>query len=144
MKIRKILLSFILVVALSFSFALPAFAATVVKEETAVKEEAVSKETEKDASAKESPYIWEKVDGKWTCTREDGTPVKGWAVRDEYVYYMNKKGVMRTGWICTKGEWYYLYRDEDNVKEDLVGTLVTDAWIDNYYVDKNGVWVKTR
>ncbi len=90
-------------------------------------------------------YEWEFTDGQWSCTDSRGEPVSGWAVRTdekdgtELTYYLDREGVMKTGWLKDDkdGNWYYLY--EENEDEELVGTLATDTWIDNYYVDRDGV-----
>ena len=123
MNLRKTITAFVLFAALSLYFVTPAFAVTVTENEN---------------------YTWEKVDDKWTCTDESGFPITGWAAKGTSIYYLNKKGVMRTGWIIVDGTWYYTYKADDNVKEELIGTLATDTWIDNYYVDKEGVFKKTR
>jgi len=89
-------------------------------------------------------YNWEKVDNEWVCTDEFDEPVVGWAPKGEYMYFLNKQGKIRTGWIKSEGKWYYLYDKADKVDASLVGTLAKDTWIDNYYVDKDGVQTKTK
>ena len=60
------------------------------------------------------------------------------------MYFLNKDGFIKTGWIKDNGKWYYLYSDSDNVAKELIGTLATDTWIDNYYVDKTGAQTKIK
>lgn len=122
---KKIISSVIIAAVLSVSMVFPAFAVSV----------------------KENPaYSWEMKDGKWNVTSSDGTSVKGWAAHGTGIYYLSAKGVMRTGWIKDDGQWYYLYTADDAAKGTsiAVGTLATNTWIDNYYVDENGIWTKTR
>ncbi|MDR3594160.1 hypothetical protein [Clostridium sp.] len=35
-------------------------------------------------------------------------------------------------WICTNGVWYYVAKD---------GYMLTNVWVNNYYVDDGGAWV---
>ena len=105
-------------------------------------------------TAKENyTYKWTRTDDKWQVTDSSGDPVKGWAVHDGHIYYLNSKGIMKTGWIKEDGSWYYLYQKDDvppktqgkdTVKYDICGTLATDTWIDNYYVDSEGILTKTK
>ena len=37
----------------------------------------------------------------------------------------------QNGWVSKDGSWYY-YKD---------GVMQTDTWIDDNYVDSNGVWL---
>ena len=43
---------------------------------------------------------------------------------------------MKTGWIKEDNNWYYL-------KEDS-GELITNQWVDNYYLDATGKMAKIR
>lgn len=38
-------------------------------------------------------------------------------------------------WICTNGKWYYVNKS---------GIMVTNTWVDNYYVDETGAWTQTK
>ena len=100
-------------------------------------------------------YTWTMIDDKWSVTDINGDPVKGWAVHNEQIYYLSNKGVMKTGWVKDGGSWYYLYNKDDadadaklNSKnssyKSIYGTLATNTWIDNYYVDSEGVMTKTK
>lgn len=125
MKLRKLLSVFIAALALSVSLAPAAYALDIVADDS---------------------YEWtESDDGIWSCEDEHGKPVKGFAVRIttdkdgkeiENIYYLDKEGNMKTGWVKNKGNWYYL--------DDETGTLVTDDWVDNYYVNDEGEMTKIR
>lgn len=43
---------------------------------------------------------------------------------------------MKTGWQLIEGKWYYFNPLSDGKK----GIMLTDTWIDGWYVDQNGVW----
>lgn len=62
-------------------------------------------------------YQWVYKNNGWMC----GTP-------DFHQAYSN-------AWICTNGKWYYINK---------YGWMVSNTWVDNYYVDSTGVWTKTR
>ena len=133
----------ILVVVLSVSFAVTAYAAAPTSLTTGSRvtsDEELVDETEK--------VVWERVDGKFRCVDLNGEPVSGWVKRGEYIYYLGKDGFPKTGWVKSNAKWYYLYDEKDidkfEIAETLVGTLATDTWIDNYYVDKTGAQVKTK
>lgn len=75
---------------------------------------------------------------KWYYFDEQGYMAEGWILKNQKWYYLspvsdNTQGMMCTGWQFIKGEWYYLNED---------GDLATNTWIDNYYVNSEGVWVK--
>lgn len=79
---------------------------------------------------------WEKQgDVGWKYTNEKGQYQYGWIEIDDNWYYLDDKGYMKTGWLKDRGSWYYLHAD---------GTMAHDTWIDNYYVNNSGKWVKTR
>lgn len=59
-------------------------------------------------------YQWRKDGNAWMC----GTS-------DLHQAYYN-------AWICTNGSWYYINK---------YGKMVTDVWVNNYYVNSNGQWV---
>ena len=130
---RSSFLALMLVVVLSFSFTIPAYAAVNGR---IYGDEDIIDDSE--------GQVWEIIDGEWRCTDIDGDPVRGWAKRDDHMYFLNKDGFIKTGWIKDNGKWYYLYSDSDNVTKELIGTLATDTWIDNYYVDKTGAQTKIK
>lgn len=99
---------------------------------------------------------WYNDNGIWYYLNEDGSMAIGW-IKDNYGkwYYLNQNGSMATGWILdTDGKWYYLNNlgvmeigwIKDNydkwyyLKEN--GAMAHDEYIDEYYVDSNGVWIE--
>ena len=100
---------------------------------------------------------WQKVDGDWYYMYSDGK-----MARNEWVgnCYVKDNGAMVTGWQIVGGNWYYLNPDHGNGTEyggkmtgwqkingkDYYfysdGKMAADTWIDNYYVDSSGAWVK--
>jgi len=62
-------------------------------------------------------YQWDYRKGGWIC----GTP-------DLNQGYAN-------AWICTNGKWYYVNK---------YGWMVSNTWVNNYYLDNTGAWTKTR
>ena len=44
---------------------------------------------------------------------------------------------MATGWREIDGKWYYF----NPVSDGQRGAVLTDAWVDGWYVDVSGVWV---
>lgn len=71
----------------------------------------------------------------WTYLNDDGESITGWIEDGDDTYYLDTEGNRKTGWFKSKGSWYYF--DED-------GTLTSDTWVDNYYVNDEGKWVKTK
>lgn len=85
------------------------------------------------------------VDGRWYYLNEahDGTygaMVTGWIFgKDGYWYYLNPEdGAMMTGWKLIGGKWYYFHPLPDGLR----GAMAADAWIDGWYVGKDGAWVE--
>ncbi|GEM_PF-338857 len=128
----------VLVVILSLSVMLPVYAAN----DRLYGDEVIIDDVSDDE------FFWAKVDDVWVCTDAFGEPVTGWAKKDGSQCFLNKNGEMRTGWIKYQGKWYYLYTEEDvkdrNIDKSLIGTLAKDTWIDNYYVDEDGVQKKIK
>ena len=64
----------------------------------------------------------------------------GWQKINGYWYYFNKssdnggEGMMRKGWQFIDGNWYYFYFGD--------GKMAASTWIDGYYVNASGAWVK--
>ena len=110
-----------------------------------------------EAATKSVAGAWKKDTKGWYYKFSDGS---GYA-KDEWIQgsYVNKKGYWekkwdgewkknKKGWWFQAGTWYpknewiqynrkYYYFGAD-------GYMLTDQWIGKYYVDKNGVWTKTR
>ncbi len=80
---------------------------------------------------------WLMVNGKWYFPNADGTIATGWKQIDGKWYYLNAPdGDMFTGWKYHNDKWYYLTPGS--------GEMATSRWIDNWYVDADGVWSQTR
>ena len=78
---------------------------------------------------------WEVIDGKYYRFDKDGWMVTGWQKIGNVTYYMDKTTGERygEGWHWIDGSCYYM-----NAK----GEMAVDTWIDGYYVDASGRWVK--
>ena len=81
----------------------------------------------------------------WFFFDENGFMMTGWVFDGGRWYYLNPasdgtQGRMLIGWQQIDGKWYYLNPVSDGTK----GAMIADAWIDNYYVDANGVWDETK
>ncbi len=75
---------------------------------------------------------WQKVDGNWYYMRPGGSMVTGWQKIDGNWYYMRPSGSMVTGWQNISGDYYYMYTS---------GKMASDTYINDYYVNKSGVWI---
>lgn len=95
---------------------------------------------------------WKKIDGSWyyfdgnggMCKGvvsvggkdywfgNDGKMATGWfrSYRNE-LFYADANGVMAKGWKVVDGKYYYFYKD---------GHLAQETFIDNHYVNADGVW----
>ncbi|MGN0341162.1 MAG: GH25 family lysozyme [Roseburia sp.] len=82
---------------------------------------------------------WQYINSKWYYmdTTGDGCMLTGWNKIDGKWYYMDTTGDgrMLTGWQEIDGKWYYFNKS---------GAMAENTWIGNYYVDGNGVWVKSK
>lgn len=78
---------------------------------------------------------WEVIDGKYYRFDKDGWMVTGWQKIGNVTYYMDKTTGERygEGWHWIDGSCYYM-----NAK----GEMAVDTWIDGYYVDQSGKWIK--
>lgn len=79
----------------------------------------------------------------WYYFDEQGYMSDGWIEDGEQWYYLNPvsdgtRGRMYTGWQFLGDRWYYFKEESDGTK----GALVTDSWVGDYYVNKDGVWVE--
>ena len=79
---------------------------------------------------------WVSDSGKWYYVGAD-TYMESltWLQLGGKWYYLTTDGSMATGWVQTGGRWYYLKSG---------GGMATNQWIGKYYVNKIGVWTKTR
>ena len=82
---------------------------------------------------------WVRLNGKYYWLGNNGDMKSGWQTIYKKKYYLGRAndGAMKTGWQKIDGYWYYFGGAND-------GSLKTNTWIGNYYVDANGRWTKTR
>lgn len=78
---------------------------------------------------------WEVIDGKYYRFDKDGWMVTGWQKIGNVTYYMDKTTGERygEGWHWINGNCYYMNAN---------GEMAADTWIDGYYVDASGKWIK--
>lgn len=78
---------------------------------------------------------WELINGKYYRFDEEGWMVTGWKKINGIWYYMDKITGERygEGWHWIDGKCYYMNAN---------GEMAADTWIDGYYVDASGKWVK--
>lgn len=78
---------------------------------------------------------WELINGKYYRFDEEGWMVTGWKKINGIWYYMDKTTGERygKGWHWIDGNCYYMNAN---------GEMAVDTWIDGYYVDESGKWIK--
>ena len=78
---------------------------------------------------------WELINGKYYRFDEEGWMVTGWKKINGIWYYMDKATGERygEGWHWIDGSCYYMNAN---------GEMAADTWIDGYYVDASGKWIK--
>lgn len=78
---------------------------------------------------------WELINGKYYRFDNDGWMVTGWQKIGNVTYYMDKTTGERygEGWHWIDGNCYYMNAN---------GEMAVDTWIDGYYVDASGKWIK--
>ena len=78
---------------------------------------------------------WELINGKYYRFDNDGWMVTGWKKINGIWYYMDKITGERygEGWHWIDGNCYYMNAN---------GEMAVDTWIDGYYVDESGKWIK--
>lgn len=78
---------------------------------------------------------WELINGKYYRFDEEGWMVTGWKKVNGIWYYMDKTTGERygEGWHWIDGSCYYMNAN---------GEMAVDTWIDGYYVDASGKWIK--
>lgn len=78
---------------------------------------------------------WELINGKYYRFDEEGWMVTGWQKIGNVTYYMDKTTGERygEGWHWIDGNCYYMNAN---------GEMAVDTWIDGYYVDESGKWIK--
>lgn len=77
---------------------------------------------------------WEQIKGTWYYFDQAGWMKTGWLFWNDRWYYLGSAndGAMKTGWQLVGGKWYFMYGD---------GSMASNTWIDNYYVDGSGAWI---
>ena len=78
---------------------------------------------------------WEVINGKYYRFDNEGWMVTGWKKINDIWYYMDKTTGERygKGWHWIDGNCYYMNAN---------GEMAVDTWIDGYYVDASGKWIK--
>jgi glucan-binding YG repeat protein len=78
---------------------------------------------------------WEVINGKYYRFDNEGWMVTGWKKINDIWYYMDKTTGERygKGWHWIDGNCYYMNAN---------GEMAADTWIDGYYVDASGKWIK--
>ena len=78
---------------------------------------------------------WELINGKYYRFDNEGWMVTGWKKINNIWYYMDKTTGERygEGWHWIDGSCYYMNAN---------GEMAADTWIDGYYVDASGKWIK--
>ena len=80
---------------------------------------------------------WCKIENSWYyfIPNHGAAAYPGWRLIDNGWFYFRSDNSMYTGWLEYKNCWYY-FSPED-------GHMVTESWIDNFWVDASGAWTKT-
>lgn len=78
---------------------------------------------------------WEVINGKYYRFDNEGWMVTGWKKINDIWYYMDKTTGERygEGWHWIDDNCYYMNAN---------GEMAVDTWIDGYYVDASGKWIK--
>lgn len=78
---------------------------------------------------------WELINGKYYRFDNEGWMVTGWKKINDIWYYMDKITGERygEGWHWIDRSCYYMNAN---------GEMAADTWIDGYYVDASGKWIK--
>lgn len=78
---------------------------------------------------------WELINGKYYRFDNESWMVTGWKKINDIWYYMDKTTGERygEGWHWIDGSCYYMNAN---------GEMAADTWIDGYYVDASGKWIK--
>lgn len=100
---------------------------------------------------------WGYADNTWYYFGDDGIMKDGWQYVDNTWYYFGTDGAMATGWQYIKGSWYYMGGKDDGVMKKgwqtidgasyyfySDGRMAADTWVDNWYVNADGVCMYSR
>ena len=83
-------------------------------------------------------YLHTEETARTKAGMKEGAMASGWHFDPVYQkwFYLDASGAMVTDWREIDGKWYYF----NPVSDGQRGIMYTDAWIDGWYVDKNGIW----
>ena len=83
-------------------------------------------------------YLHTEETARTKAGMKEGAMASGWHFDPVYQkwFYLDASGAMVTGWREIDGKWYYF----NPVSDGQRGIMYTDAWIDGWYVDENGIW----
>ena len=84
---------------------------------------AISPPVQSEAAWKADSY------GRWYTVKDSPGYAVGWQKIGKYTYYFTKTKYAATGWKLISKKWYYF---------DTKGRLVTNSWVDGYYVTEDG------
>ena len=78
---------------------------------------------------------WLENQNDWYYFVDKGAIKTGWMQENRNWYYLQNDGKMKTGWFydSNNNNWYYLNKN---------GTMASNVWIDGYYVNGSGAWVR--
>ena len=78
---------------------------------------------------------WLENQNDWYYFDDKGAIKTGWMQENRNWYYLQNDGKMKTGWFydSNNNNWYYLNKN---------GTMASNVWIDGYYVNGSGAWVR--
>ena len=66
--------------------------------------------------------------------RDKSYTTNNWQYINNYWYFFDERGYMKTGWILWNGKWYYCCEN---------GEMLHDTTTpDGYYVGSDGAWVQ--
>lgn len=87
------------------------------------------------------PYeqiAWELVNGSWFAFGADGYLKTGFIYDHQLSgwFYVDVNAGMFTDWQFIDSAWYYFNPISDGTR----GKMAADTWVNQYYVNKNGVW----
>ena len=96
---------------------------------------------------------WKQWKGSWYYLAPSGVMKTGWLKKNSTWYYLCGDGRMAVGWKQVSGKWYYFVGDGrmtvgwQKVKDkwyylDKSGEMLKDRWIGDYYLGKDGSWLK--
>ena len=78
---------------------------------------------------------WQKIGAHWFYFYDSGRMVTGWQKIGTHWFYFYDSGRMVTGWQKLGTNWFYFYNS---------GAMAADCWIDGFYVNASGAWVRGR